>query len=197
MQTNSPTSASLHTFTKWRKVLVKFLIEDSRYKLKKYSFSSVAQSCPTLGIKYSLGHLTLGICELSDFQVLLIYPNPEDWKDTKHARQLPVLVSFCVCVRVCVRACVCVCARTLSLFLSVPACWPLKDMENPFSGRIQDMEVVNSCQSLFFCYPWMFCSIPSIPISCLCKTEICDVGFLLSSFLGLQDRARMPWPGFS
>ena len=46
--------------------------------------------------------------------------------------------SVCVCV------CMCLCVRSLSLFLSAPACWPFKDMEDPFSGRIQDMEVVNS-----------------------------------------------------
>lgn len=37
----------------------------------------------------------------------------------------------------------------LSLPLSLPVCLPFKDMEDSFSGRIQDMDVFDSWQSCF------------------------------------------------
>ena len=88
-----------------------------------------------------------------------------------------------VCVCVCV--CVCLCAHSLSLFLSAPACWPFKDVEDPFSGRIQDMEVVN-CWHLFFVIPRCSVLFEASPFLVFVKLKSVLLGSSFPAFLACR-----------
>lgn len=96
------------------------------------------------------------------FQVPFISPKSEVWKDMKVC--LPDLSL----------------SPSLCLSFSPPACLPFKDVEDSFSGRIQDTEVFNNQQLPFFVIPG-YSGLFNVTAFLVCKTEIYAVGFHLSS----------------
>ena len=105
--------------------------------------------------------------------------NPEDWKACLPAPS-PGVRFFSLCV--------CGCVRAWDLFLSLllPS-GLLKTWKIHFQGEFKIQRLLTVDSHFFVVTPG--CSIWSIPASGLSKTEARAAGFLLSSFLGQQDRA--------